>query len=95
MKKSEITIGKTYYAKASGKITQVQITRVNPYGRWDAINKFTTRPVHIRGSARLRSEVKSGMPHEAPIDDPHEEAKKAIHRLNTALNQTFFGKERS
>jgi hypothetical protein len=57
MKKKEVTVGETYVAKVSGRITAVRITSENPYGGWMAVNVSTGRPIRIRTAARLRYKV--------------------------------------
>ena len=57
MKKAEVRLGGVYVAKITGKLTQVRLDRVSPYGGWDATNLKTGRLVRIRSAAKLRSEV--------------------------------------
>jgi hypothetical protein len=57
MTKAEVQIGKTYVAKVSGKLADVRITRVSPYGGWYGVNVGTLREVRIRSAQRLRREV--------------------------------------
>lgn len=57
MKKSQVTIGKTYAVKVSGKIVPVRLDSVSPYGGWNATNMHTKREVRIRSAAKLRREI--------------------------------------
>lgn len=69
MKKSEVSVGKVYVAKVSGKMTRVRIDSVNPHGGWLATNEKTGRIVRIRSAARLRSEVLADR--QPPADWPY------------------------
>jgi hypothetical protein len=57
VKKSQIEIGKTYFAKVSGVIVPVRITGIRPLVGWDGLNPRTNHYVQIRTAARLRQEV--------------------------------------
>ena len=57
MKKAEITIGKVYAVKVSGKIAPVKVKNESPYGGWDCENMQTKRDVRVRGAARFREEL--------------------------------------
>ena len=58
MKKSEVQIGQTYYAKVSGRHVEVRIHSVSPHGGWNATNLETHREVRIRSAQRLRPVVR-------------------------------------
>jgi len=54
MKKNEVRIGETYYARVSGRATRVRILDESGYGPgWVARNETTGRDVHIRTAQRL------------------------------------------
>ena len=57
MKKSEVTIGKTYTAKVSGFVVPVRIESESPHGGWVGTNILTHREVRIKTGARLRREI--------------------------------------
>ena len=57
MLKKDVKIGATYWAKVSGRVVPVRITRKSVYKGWDAVNTVTKREVHIATAARLRGEV--------------------------------------
>ena len=54
MKKENVTIGRSYRAKVTGKLTTVRITAENPHGGWDAVNLTTGKAVRIKSAQRLR-----------------------------------------
>lgn len=54
MKKAEVKLGGTYFAKVSEQVVPVRIERINPYGGWDATNIKTGRTIRIKSPARLR-----------------------------------------
>lgn len=57
MKKKDVQIGQTYWAKVSGRVVRVRLLSPSPYKGWDAINLETSRQVHIKTAARLRGEA--------------------------------------
>ena len=57
MLKKNVKIGTTYWAKVSGEVTKVRITRECDYGGWYGTNLKTGRENRIRTAARLRGEV--------------------------------------
>jgi hypothetical protein len=57
MRKNDVTVGASYVAKVSGKLTRVRIERENPHGGWDATNVDTGRRVRIKSAQRLRRAV--------------------------------------
>lgn len=59
MRKKDVHIGKLYLCLVTAKVVTVRITAECPYGGWYATNLETGRQVRIRGSQRLRAEVKS------------------------------------
>lgn len=58
MRKSEITIGNSYVAKISQKLTVVRIDSNCSYGGWLATNNATGREVHIPTAGKLRRPAK-------------------------------------
>ncbi len=56
MRKIDVTVGKEYCAKVSGKLTYVKILGPCGYGGWYAKNTETGRQVRVRTAARLRHE---------------------------------------
>lgn len=57
MKKKDVTIGKIYAVKVSGKVVQVKIINESVYGGWNGINTYTKRNVRIKTAGKLRYEV--------------------------------------
>jgi hypothetical protein len=57
MKKADIKIGRTYYAKVSNSVVPVRIDSISSFGGWNATNEKTGRQVHIKTAARLRYEA--------------------------------------
>ena len=54
MKKADVEIGGVYVAQISGRIVDVLIDAVNPYGRgWWATNLTTRRIITIKSVSRL------------------------------------------
>lgn len=72
MKKTEVHIGRTYVAKASGNLVHVRIVAENDRGGWDAENLATGRRLRIKSAQRLRSQVpdEDGMVVVVPCDAP-------------------------
>jgi hypothetical protein len=66
MKKAEISVGKTYVMKVSGKLVPVQVLNVCRFGGWYGINTVTKRDVRIHSAAKLRREY--GVPTPAPLN---------------------------
>lgn len=56
MKKAEVSVGKTYVMKVSGKLTRVRLDTVCQYGGWNGTNLQTERSVRIKSAAKLRRE---------------------------------------
>ena len=69
MLKKNVKIGTTYWAKVSGEVTKVRITRECDYGGWYSTNLKTGRENRIRTAARLRGEV-GPAPGTRPITGP-------------------------
>lgn len=61
MKKADVVVGTTYYAKVSGKRVKVRIDAVSRFGGWDATNLETGREIRIRGAARLHTSLRNAM----------------------------------
>lgn len=57
MKKAEISLGKSYVAKISGKLVTVRLDSESLYGGWNATNLVTGRTVRIKSAAKLRKEA--------------------------------------
>ena len=72
MKKSQVSIGKTYLVKVSGKLAPVKIICESPHGGWEGRNVTTGRDVRIRGAARLRGEypTEARRPYLGPVTPP-------------------------
>src|SRR4051812_18230909 len=60
MKKDDVQIGETYFAKVSDKVVPVRIDGLNRHGGWDATNTKTGKKVRIKSAQRLRSAVRGG-----------------------------------
>lgn len=58
MKKREVEVGKTYWAKVSGAVVPVRLRAESPYGGWDGVNTVTGRAVRVKTAGRLRGEYK-------------------------------------
>lgn len=61
MRKQEVSVGRTYVAKVSGRLTKVKLVSESLHGGWDAVNVETGRRVRIRTATRLRKEVQANM----------------------------------
>ena len=57
MKKVDVSIGKIYVVKVSGKLVPVRLAREASYGGWFGVNMATAREVRIRSAAKLRREL--------------------------------------
>jgi hypothetical protein len=57
MKKADVSIGKTYIVKVSGKLARVKLTNDARSGGWMGINLDTNREVRIKTGGRLRREI--------------------------------------
>jgi len=59
--KKDVTVGAHYAIKhtssSPGRLTIIQITAVNKYGGWDAVNLKTNRKIRIRSNTKLRWRV--------------------------------------
>lgn len=62
MKKSEVTLGKVYAVKVSGKIVPVRLDSESTCGGWNGTNLNTKREVRIRSAAKLRREYADVQP---------------------------------
>lgn len=63
MKKEAITVGSSYIARVSGRLTTIRIERVSSYGNgWEALNLNTGRTIHIRSARRLQRLVYQAVP---------------------------------
>ena len=60
MKKDDVKIGGTYFAKVSDKVVPVRIAGENRHGGWDATNTETGKTVRIKSAQRLRGAVRGG-----------------------------------
>ena len=60
MKKTEVTIGVTYYAKVTNKRVEIRIEAERPRGGWDATNLATGKKIYIKSAQRLQGEVAGG-----------------------------------
>ena len=82
MKKSEVSVGKTYIVKVSGNLTRVRLDSVSEYGGWNGTNLQTGRSVRIKSAAKLRREV---VPNNAPIN----KNKVREESLGTIIDKAF------
>lgn len=58
MKKAEVRIGGTYYAKVTNRKVEIRIDAEKPRGGgWDATNLATGKKIHIKSAQRLQGEV--------------------------------------
>jgi hypothetical protein len=57
MTKNEVSIGKTYMVKVSGRVVPVRLKKESPYGGWVGENLLTKRDVRIKTAAKLRRET--------------------------------------
>jgi hypothetical protein len=57
MKKDEVTIGRTYLAKVSGKLAPVRIDEAQPKGAWIGTDRTTNERVQIKSAKELRREI--------------------------------------
>jgi hypothetical protein len=57
MRKADVEIGGKYWAKISGRMVTVKITRESRFGGWEAVNTLTGRPVRIKSAQKLRGRV--------------------------------------
>src|SRR3954447_26777181 len=57
MKRSEVTLGRTYLAKVTDRIVPVRIDGEHQRRGWLATNQVTGKLVHIQSAQRLRGEV--------------------------------------
>jgi len=57
MKKKDLKVGETYFAKVSDKLVQVKIVGESRFGGWDGINLTTGKKVRIKSAQRLRGAV--------------------------------------
>jgi hypothetical protein len=57
MKKKDLKVGETYFAKVTNKLVQVKIVGESRYGGWDGINLATGMKVRIKSAQRLRGAV--------------------------------------
>jgi hypothetical protein len=69
MKKAEVTIGGTYQAKVSDKMTEVRIDSESPHGGWNATNLKTNKPVRIKSAQRLRGLAGAAAVEETATED--------------------------
>jgi len=66
MKKDQIQIGETYFAKVSDKIVRVRIDTESRHGGWDATNLATNKKIRIKSAQRLRSAVRGDKVQDKP-----------------------------
>lgn len=58
MKKADVKIGGTYYAKVTNRKVEIRIDAEKPRGSgWDATNLATGKKIHIKSAQRLQGEV--------------------------------------
>lgn len=66
MKQDDVSIGKVYAVKVSGKVCPVRVNDVVMVGadgrrRWVCTNLATKREVYVRGAVRFRYEVQRNL----------------------------------
>jgi len=57
MKKKDVSVGKIYAVKVSGKVVPVKLVGESSYGGWDGKNLVTGRSVRVKTGGRLRREL--------------------------------------
>ena len=57
MLKKDVSIGKVYIVKVSGKLARVKLINEVSRGGWMGVNLDTNREVRIKTGGRLRREV--------------------------------------
>lgn len=65
MKKVDVKLGETYYAKVSGNLATVKLLSESPRGGWEGINTKTGEDVRIKTAAQLPYTYKDGFRHVA------------------------------
>ncbi len=86
MKKNDVKIGETYFAKVSDKIARVRIDGENRHGGWDATNLETGKKVRIKSAQRLRSEVRGDQIEEKPKAGKGKKAEATARATNDATS---------
>ena len=72
MKKSEVKVGHTYWAKVSDRVVQVRIDSRHSRGGWNATNTATGKRIHVKSAQRLRGATEEAA--EEPGADGEEKA---------------------
>jgi len=57
MRKADVSVGKTYIVKVSGKLTRVKLLCKVSRGGWMGVNLDTNREVRIKTGGKLRREI--------------------------------------
>jgi hypothetical protein len=57
MRKADVTVGKVYIVKVSGKLARVKLTNTCRQGGWMGVNLDTNREVRIKTGGKLRREI--------------------------------------
>jgi len=59
MKKKDVSVGKIYAVKVSGKVVPVKLISESPYGGWNGTSLVTGRKIRVKTGGRLRKELAS------------------------------------
>jgi len=58
MKKKDVSVGKVYAVKVSGKVVPVKLVSESSYGGWNGKSLVTGRKIRVKTGGRLRKELK-------------------------------------
>lgn len=78
IKKKNVVLGETYFAKVSGQRVRVKIIKESAFGGWDAMNLTTKRWIRIKTAARLSY---ASLPKETSTLTRLSEMAKAAHQV--------------
>lgn len=85
MKKDEVKIGGTYFAKVTDKVVPVRIDAEHRNGGWDATNMVTNKKVRIKSAQRLRPRNGPAPRSDAKSTKEHLKATAAADQENARL----------
>jgi len=57
MRKTDVSVGKVYIVKVSGKLVPVRLLNETSRGGWMGVNLNTDREIRIKTAGRLRREI--------------------------------------
>ena len=57
MKKKDVSVGKVYAVKVSGKVVPVKLVSESSYGGWNGKSLVTGRDIRVKTGGRLRREL--------------------------------------